>query len=213
MNRHPHPIWHVRTPLVRTSAARAPPAAGPPPTRRAAESRARLCCILDRQSALAAGARAPGKRPAGSPRNGLCYRKVRTPPPNRPTATTHTCAEESIRPDANRPFCSGFAATAIKKCRRAGSSTCQIYQKSMPLNTHFRSTALWLRRRALSTLQTGGWRTSLGLDFVVEVPHVDLWPAARRWIDPGVSCCLLRYWPGGNHNWSQRRLKAFSQVI
>ena len=138
MNRHPHPIWHVRTPLVRTSAARAPPAAGPPPTRRAAESRARLCCILDRQSALAAGARAPGKRPAGSPRNGLCYRKVRTPPPNRPTATTHTCAEESIRPDANRPFFFYPLNFGRRKIYSRRAANMQKYRQSAPLKTHFR---------------------------------------------------------------------------
>ena len=120
VKRSPAHIWPLPPLQVRTRSTRDPAAAQPPPTQRAAESPARLPCILDRQGACAAAVRTRAERPAEALQNRFSPTRVSTRAHKQPQPTAAACLKKRMRTTGKRPGSPHFAATAIKKCRRAG---------------------------------------------------------------------------------------------
>ena len=180
VKRSPTHIWPLPPLQVRTRSTRDPAAAQPPPPQRAAESPARLPCILDRQGACAAAVRTRAERPAEALQNRFSPTRVSTRAHKQPQPTAAACLEKFMRPGGNREGDLHFAHAAIKKCLQSAHRKQQKYTHSQGQNPHLRSNGLDLRRRVAVTLQTGAQRRTGRIHIFIERAHVNFCRAACR---------------------------------
>ena len=155
VNRPTADIWLLPPPQVHNRSTRDPAAASPPPTQRAAESRARLSRISDRQGACAATVRTRAERPAEALQNRFGPPRAPTRAHKQPQPTAAACLKKRMRPTGNRQGSPHFAATAIKKCRRAGFQNKQKSGRTGACGSHLLRRGLPFRPRSSSTLQSG----------------------------------------------------------
>ena len=180
VKRSPAHIWPLPPLQVRTRSTRDPAAAQPPPTQRAAESPARLPCILDRQGACAAAVRTRAERPAEALQNRFGPKEVCTRSENRPPPTPAPCPKETNRPGGNREGDLHFAHAAIKKCLQNAHRKQQKRTHSQGQNPHLRSNDWSFRRRVAATLQNGAQRRTGSSHIFIERAHVNFCRAACR---------------------------------
>ena len=168
-----------------------PVAAHPPPAQRAAESRARLCCILGRSGACAVAVRTREQRPAEAVQNRFGRKGIGKRTENRPPPTPAPCPKETNRTGGEQEGDLHFAHAAIKKCPQNAHGKQQKRTHSQVQNPHLRSTDWSFRRRVAATLRVGDFRRTgrRHIFIVIERAHVSAHIAACR----GVQVGLLRH--------------------
>ena len=168
---------------VATMGTHGPVAAHPPPAQRAAESRARLCCILGRSGACAVAVRTREQRPAEAVQNQFGRKGIGKRTENRPPPTPAPCPKEMNRPGGNQAGDLHFAHAAIKKCLRSAHRKQQKCTFSHGQNPHLRSIDSSFRWRVAATLQNGAQRRTGRRHILIERAHVNFCRAARRGAD------------------------------
>ena len=168
---------------VATMGTHGPVAAHPPPAQRAAESRARLCCILGRSGACAVAVRTREQRPAEAVQNRFGRKGIGKRTENRPPPTPAPCPKETNRTGGNREGDLHFAHAAIKKCLRSAHRKQQKCTFSHGQNPHLRSIDSSFRWRVAATLQNGAQRRTGRRHILIERAHVNFCRAARRGAD------------------------------